>query len=158
VTHVAPPSALTAITAAVGSPSPRSRCSRGSSAGRWPRVQQCHRGGDPSGALAHPPKLPNAVAHTAAQFNLYSAGVLGVGTDDAVYAGHDELVETLALWNGGMQTLNFMAGVAHTDPADVRQAFTEDTYQRLVALKSRYDPRNMFRFNHNVPPLDPGNR
>ncbi|WP_205855879.1 BBE domain-containing protein, partial [Phytoactinopolyspora endophytica] len=104
------------------------------------------------GALARPPRVPNAVAHNTAQFQLYSGGVLGVGDDEAVYAGQDRVVEALSPWNSGMRTLNFMAGVAHADPEDVRQAFTEATYARLVALKTSYDPGNMFRFNHNIPP------
>ncbi len=105
------------------------------------------------GALARAPQVPNAVAHSTAQFQLYSAGVLGVGQDEAVYAGHDRVVDTLAPWNSGMRTLNFMAGVAHTDPEDVRQAFTPGAYERLVAIKTDHDPGNMFRFNHNIPPL-----
>jgi hypothetical protein len=27
-----------------------------------------------------------------------------------------------------------------------------DNYRRLVHVKSRYDPRNLFRINHNIPP------
>ncbi|WP_225858760.1 FAD-binding oxidoreductase [Streptomyces albicerus] len=104
------------------------------------------------GALARPPRVPNAVARPTARFQLYSAGVLGIGDDEAVHAGHDLVVDTLSPWNSGMRALNFMAGVAHTDPEDVRQAFTAETYARLVALKSAYDPGNMFRFNHNIPP------
>lgn len=110
------------------------------------------------GALARPPRLPNAVARTTAQFQLYSAGVLGIGEDEAVYAGHDRVVKTLAPWNSGKRTLNFMAGVAHTDPEDVRQAFTPEAYERLVAVKTAHDPHNMFRFNHNIPPAGGGNR
>jgi hypothetical protein len=31
-----------------------------------------------------------------------------------------------------------------------------DSYQRLVALKDRYDPENFFRFNQNVKPSAQG--
>ncbi|MFO7167849.1 MAG: FAD-binding oxidoreductase [Chloroflexota bacterium] len=34
----------------------------------------------------------------------------------------------------------------------VRAAYAPETYRRLVALKDRYDPTNMFRFNRNIPP------
>jgi FAD/FMN-containing dehydrogenase len=34
----------------------------------------------------------------------------------------------------------------------VRQAYGPDAYERLVALKNRYDPSNFFRLNQNIPP------
>ncbi|MER7487031.1 FAD-binding oxidoreductase [Streptomyces sp. NPDC126497] len=110
------------------------------------------------GALARPPRVPNAVAHfPEARFQVYSAGVLGIGEDEAVYEGHDRVVATLAPWATGTRMLNFMAGIAHTDPADVREAYTDEAYERLVELKTAWDPGNMFRFNHNIPPRAAGN-
>ena len=37
-------------------------------------------------------------------------------------------------------------------PDRVREAYPPATYARLAAIKRRYDPRNLFRFNQNVPP------
>ena len=34
----------------------------------------------------------------------------------------------------------------------VREAYPPATYARLAEIKRRYDPRNLFRFNQNVPP------
>jgi FAD/FMN-containing dehydrogenase len=34
----------------------------------------------------------------------------------------------------------------------VRAAFGEDAFQRLQALKHRYDPGNVLRRNQNIPP------
>ncbi|WP_344571411.1 FAD-binding oxidoreductase [Streptomyces fulvorobeus] len=104
------------------------------------------------GALSRPPRVPNAVAHGPAQFQVYSAGVLGIGEDELVYEGHDRVLATLAPWSTGTRMLNFMAGIAHTDPADVREAYTAEAYDRLLSLKKTWDPGNTFRFNHNIPP------
>jgi FAD/FMN-containing dehydrogenase len=36
----------------------------------------------------------------------------------------------------------------------VAQAYGAEKYQRLVALKKKYDPTNLFRLNQNIPPSD----
>ena len=40
----------------------------------------------------------------------------------------------------------------HTGPAFTRAAYSPENYRKLVALKDRYDPANVFRFNHNIAP------
>ena len=50
----------------------------------------------------------------------------------------------------GAAYLNF------TPEADrVRDAYGDATYARLVALKDRYDPANLFRLNQNIRPSRP---
>jgi FAD/FMN-containing dehydrogenase len=49
------------------------------------------------------------------------------------------------------------AGYVNYSPADesadrVRKAYGDERWQRLIAVKRRYDPDNVFRFNHNIPP------
>jgi FAD/FMN-containing dehydrogenase len=34
----------------------------------------------------------------------------------------------------------------------VRAAYNTETYARLVALKNKYDPTNLFRLNQNIKP------
>jgi hypothetical protein len=47
----------------------------------------------------------------------------------------------------GSPYLNF------TPEADrVRDTYTGSTYARLVALKDKYDPDNLFRLNQNIAP------
>jgi FAD/FMN-containing dehydrogenase len=40
--------------------------------------------------------------------------------------------------------------------AHVRAAYPKRTWDRLAAVKERYDPANVFRCNHNVPPRRAG--
>jgi FAD/FMN-containing dehydrogenase len=42
--------------------------------------------------------------------------------------------------------------MADADDDAVRAAWVPEKYERLVAVKRRYDPANRFRFNHNIPP------
>jgi hypothetical protein len=36
--------------------------------------------------------------------------------------------------------------------ARVREAYPGPTWDRLAAIKARYDPTNLFRLNQNIPP------
>jgi FAD/FMN-containing dehydrogenase len=38
-------------------------------------------------------------------------------------------------------------------PERVRSAYPGGTWERLRAIKDRYDPANLFRNNQNIPPL-----
>jgi FAD/FMN-containing dehydrogenase len=38
----------------------------------------------------------------------------------------------------------------------VKAAYAPEDYERLVALKDRYDPTNVFRFNRNIQPSQNG--
>jgi FAD/FMN-containing dehydrogenase len=47
----------------------------------------------------------------------------------------------------GRAYVNFLG-----DPDEARTAYGHATYERLVSLKNRYDPTNVFRLNQNIPP------
>jgi FAD/FMN-containing dehydrogenase len=56
---------------------------------------------------------------------------------------------TEALRPGGATYVNF-TGEPGTDL--MRRSYPEPTYRRLVDVKDRYDPTNLFRLNQNIPP------
>jgi FAD/FMN-containing dehydrogenase len=41
-------------------------------------------------------------------------------------------------------------------PARVRAAYPGKTWDRLAAIKAKYDPTNLFRRNQNIPPATGG--
>ena len=51
--------------------------------------------------------------------------------------------------NGGGGYVGFMG---EEDEATLRAAYPGATWDRLRELKGRYDPDNLFRLNHNIPP------
>jgi hypothetical protein len=57
--------------------------------------------------------------------------------------------ESMRPFSTGASYINFQSG--DEDSARIRAAYGAN-YDRLVALKRRYDPENVFRSNRNVPP------
>jgi hypothetical protein len=51
--------------------------------------------------------------------------------------------------------VNFME-LEGASPERVKAAYAPEDYERLVALKDRYDPQNLFRFNRNISPSQNG--
>jgi FAD/FMN-containing dehydrogenase len=45
--------------------------------------------------------------------------------------------------------VNFLADEGE---ARIREAYPGSTWDRLAAIKGRYDPTNLFRLNQNIPP------
>jgi FAD/FMN-containing dehydrogenase len=97
------------------------------------------------------------------------AGTAALGFRDAAFnvsamatwqdAGRDEehiqwARETTAVlepWALGGGYANYMQA---DEPIErVRAAFGEEAFERLRALKKRYDPDNLLRRNQNIPPL-----
>jgi FAD/FMN-containing dehydrogenase len=63
-----------------------------------------------------------------------------------------EFVAAMQPYSDGSRYLNF-AGFQEEGDQMMREAFGEH-YQRLVSLKTRYDPDNFFRLNQNIPPSE----
>ena len=103
--------------------------------------------------------LGGAVARVPAEATAYAhrrRGILFAAA--ALYEQAAETPQHLAWINGYVAALPHRApGVyvnflADEGPERVREAYPGATWDRLAAVKAKYDPDNFFRRNHNVPP------
>ena len=94
------------------------------------------------GALGRPPAVPNAVGNRDAAFTL---STLALGTTP--------VLDALAEWSTGGRYVNFLSGPDTAHEEWVRACWTPEAHARLTALKRAYDPQNLFRVNHNIPPV-----
>jgi FAD/FMN-containing dehydrogenase len=94
------------------------------------------------GALGRPSSVPSAIDHRDAAFCLSTIGLPG-GRPGLV-------VDGMAHRGTGRRYLNFLAGPETAELAE--QGYTPAAYARLGEIKARYDPDNLFRFSHNIPP------
>ncbi|SCF45675.1 alpha/beta fold hydrolase [Micromonospora mirobrigensis] len=103
------------------------------------------------GALDRRPEPANAVDTRGSAYLLY--GVAIGGPDQAEAAGEylTRLIADLGPWSTGRRFVNFFSAV-DAAPEGVRTGYRPESYERLVAVKRRFDPRNLFRVNHNIPP------
>lgn len=105
------------------------------------------------GALARPPATPSAVNRPDARFHLFAAAVGAPGMDGVFRPALDAVLDTMRPWSAGTSQVNFLTSY-DTSPDRVRAAYGEETFARLVRTKRTYDPKNLFRVNHNIPVTD----
>jgi FAD/FMN-containing dehydrogenase len=101
------------------------------------------------GAMARVPTQATAFAHRDRRI---MAGVGCVYEDAGDRPAHDAWADgfTAALRQGDPGVyVNFLSDEG---PDRVRQAYPGPTWDRLVEVKRRYDPDNLFRLNQNIPP------
>ena len=102
------------------------------------------------GAMGRVPPDETAFIHRAAPFDLIviAGGFPPQDTEKNVRWGRDTAAAMRPFMSGGAY-VNYLGPDAGVDA--VREAYGS-AYPRLVALKDRYDPANVFRLNHNIRP------
>jgi FAD/FMN-containing dehydrogenase len=102
------------------------------------------------GSIARVPPDATAYAHRGAPFAL---NINSRWADPAETQRHAEwtrgLWEDMRPFSFGGVYVNFMGDEGEDR---VRHAYGPGTYERLVAVKDRYDPQNVLRLNHNIRP------
>jgi FAD/FMN-containing dehydrogenase len=93
----------------------------------------------------------SALAYRRAAFNVSAMAVWADSSDDAEHV--EWARDTAAVvepWSLGAGYANYMQA---DEPIErVRAAFGADAFDRLQAMKRRYDPTNVLRRNQNIPP------
>jgi FAD/FMN-containing dehydrogenase len=101
------------------------------------------------GAVARVPASATAYAHRSARVMVNLAALCATVEEAAArQAWIDEFAAAIDQGTPGGY-VGFVNGVGE---AAVRRAYPAETYARLAAVKATYDPTNLFRLNHNVPP------
>jgi FAD/FMN-containing dehydrogenase len=91
-----------------------------------------------------------AVDHRNALYNFLIVGMWADATEDAkVISWVRELWGALQPFSSGGLYVNYEA---EHDMDRVKAAYGPGKYARLVALKDKYDPTNLFQFNQNIKP------
>lgn len=104
-----------------------------------------------SGALARDTGHPRPMGGGDAR---YSLNAIGATVTPEAAEGIEAHLARLAEATHPAQTGETFVNFLEIDPAAdrVRAAYPAADWERLVALKDRHDPHNLFRFNRNIPP------
>ncbi len=107
------------------------------------------------GALSHTTDRPNPMGRGEARY--IANGVGATFTPEMAGAVRSHLVRVSEVTDDhqtGETYINFMER-DYASIERVKAAYRPEDWIRLVALKNRYDPENLFRFNRNIPPSRP---
>ena len=104
------------------------------------------------GAVARVAPDATAFSHRDALYTMSISGSWTMPEDDKVNI--DWLKDLWARLGPHLAAGVYVNELADEGAARVREAYGEATYSRLVTLKRKYDPGNLFRLNQNIPPTD----
>jgi hypothetical protein len=100
------------------------------------------------GAMARPAEDAGPIGHRDVPFSVVvAAQAPDPSAADGLSAAVDAVAEGIRPHAAGGSFLNFLG-----DPDRTADAYTLDDYRRLSEIKATWDPDNVFRGNHNIPP------
>ncbi|MBZ0319608.1 MAG: FAD-binding oxidoreductase [Anaerolineae bacterium] len=101
------------------------------------------------GAINRVPAHPSAIGNRDALLYMQMVGLAPTPeTQSAVEAAIQQYKQDMKPHLRGNVYLNFIKG--HEASTRAKDAYSPETYQRLVALKNQYDPELMFRFGYQL--------
>ncbi len=94
-----------------------------------------------------------AFNHRNARYNLL---IVGIWTDLAAKAENvkwvRDLWDAMEPYSSGGVYVNYLGQEADEGAERIKAAYGPEKYERLVALKNKFDPTNLFRMNQNIKP------
>ena len=103
------------------------------------------------GAMARVPAEATAFAHRQRRI-MVNVAALYEHPEEA--AQHEAWVTDFAAALCQSDSGAYVGFLGDEGEARVREAYPGPTWERLVTIKRRYDPTNLFRLNQNIPPTD----
>jgi FAD/FMN-containing dehydrogenase len=107
------------------------------------------------GAMARVPTDATAFAHRTSKIMVNIAAIYPQLDEQATHAAWVHASAAALQQSDGGAYVNFL-GDEGTER--VRAAYPGAAWDRLAAVKARYDPNNVFRLNQNIPPANGGGR
>jgi FAD/FMN-containing dehydrogenase len=105
------------------------------------------------GAMARVPWDATAFAHRNRKLLLNVACFYEDDADKPIrQAWVDETSAAIRRTAGATDSCAYVNFVNDEGPERIHDIYPDETYARLAEIKRRYDPGNLFRLNHNVPP------
>ncbi len=102
------------------------------------------------GAMDREPATPDVLPSRGLPFQFFAFGAGGPDQEELMARHLDGLVAALTLWAHPRRMVNFVSPEEGRTPAELRDVYGAELYDRVVAAKEKYDPANMFRVNHNL--------
>lgn len=105
------------------------------------------------GAVRRVDREATAFAHRDVEYSFTSLGVCADPAESAKCTKWArEFWEAMQPCSTGGVYVNYLGREADEGPERIKAAYSSEKYARLVALKDKYDPTNLFRLNQNIKP------
>ncbi len=105
------------------------------------------------GAVRRADREATAFAHRDVEYSFMSLGVCAdPGDAEICVRWAREFWAAMQPYSTGGVYVNYLGREADEGPERIKAAYGPEKYARLVALKNKYDPTNLFRLNQNIKP------
>jgi len=105
------------------------------------------------GAVRRADREATAFAHRDVEYSFMALGVCAdlAETEKCAWWAREFWAAMQPYSTGGVY-VNYLGREADEGPERIKAAYGREKYARLVALKNKYDPTNLFRLNQNIKP------